>query len=807
MRSQVQATGVIEILRPRNTGSLLLCRGGFLCIILPIVVFACSVSAQDHPDIVVILADDLGYGDVGFNGVKDIPTPNIDAIAANGVLCTNAYVTEPFCAPSRAAILTGRYQQRYGFNAGPDEDNHNPLQGLPLSESTLPQLLKPAGYVCGAIGKWHLGFEALDFFPLQRGFDEFVGFLLGTSNYYNANLLRGNTKFFEPDYLTDVFTQEAVSFINNHAAQPFFLYLAYNAVHDPYDVPPDEYMQRVSYITDPARQIYAAMVVAMDDGIGQVVATLQSNGIFDNTLIFFLSDNGAPTSNFGATDLSNAPLRGYKLDMLDGGIRVPFAVQWPARLPPGVVSQDLVSSLDIFPTAASAAGVSLPTDRVYDGLDITPYLAGEQASPSRTLFWRWFGLGPDGPLDALTTIWAVRNGPFKLVVERAKDTLPPALYNLTTDIGESKDLFDRKPAEVTLLQDLYDQWALSSVPDLFTKGDDRHLLPLALAGDWNDFNIDDPNPAWHFQNIDAPAPGGTPDSYDWLTSTIYVAASGGDTTPGTHLFAIVANKDYSTQWGGANIRIDDVTELRAHSGTDLGPLNTISFDDGFYYSMRVINTRLQTHPGTNMQLAAMKTSGPPVGVSRIGQTPANPTPSDPIVVSIATNQAKSPEERIFLRWSNDWFITSQMVEANGSGKSYSATIPPQPAGISVLYSIVTSTADLSGYTTSGIIDELTLSMNGTFNAVPPLPPTIIQQPTDKTVRIGGIAKFNVRATGVGDLSYRWRKNGADIPGAIRASYTTPPAQAIDDGSLFSVVISDTASTATSNDAVLTVRSR
>ncbi len=533
--------------------------------LLPSLVLTCSVSAQDRPNIVVILADDLGYGDVGFNGVKDIPTPNIDAVAANGVLCTNAYVTEPFCAPSRAALLTGRYQQRYGFNAGPDEDNHNPLQGLPLSESTLPQLLKPAGYVSGAFGKWHLGFQSPDLYPLQRGFDEFVGFLYGKSNYYNVNLLRGNTRFFEPDYLTDVLTREAVSFINNHAAQPFFLYLAYNAVHDPYDVPPDKYIQRVSYITDPARKIYAAMVVAMDDGVGQVVQALQTNGILDNTLIVFLSDNGAPTSNFGATDVSNAPLRGYKLDMLEGGIRVPFAVQWPARLPAGVVLQDLVSSLDIFPTVAAAAGLSLPTDRVHDGLDITPYLAGEQASPSRTLFWRWFGLGSTGPLDSLTTIWAVRNGPFKLVVERAKETLPPALYKLTTDIGETKDLSAQKPAEVASLQNLYDQWALSSVPDLFTKGDDGNLLPLGLAGDWNQYKIDDPNPAWHFLSIDAPVVGGTPDSYDWLTTTIHVTTSGGDTTPGNHSFAIVADRDYSTQWGGTSVSIDDVTDLPAHS--------------------------------------------------------------------------------------------------------------------------------------------------------------------------------------------------------------------------------------------------
>src|SRR5207249_3132385 len=291
--------------------------------------FLSPVSAQTPPppNIVVILADDLGYGDVGFNGCPDIPTPNIDLLAANGALCTNGYVTHPTCSPSRAAIMTGRYQQRFGYE-----------------------------------------------------------------------------------------TQQAVSFINRHATQPFFLYLAYNAVHQPYDQPPEVYMQRVSYITNHARQVYAAMAVALDDGVGQVVATLQAQNLLNNTLIFFLSDNGAPEESF--TKNSNVPLRGYKGDVLEGGVRVPFAVQWTGRVPPNVVYNDIVSSLDIVPTAAAAAGVALPTDRDYDGLNIGPYLSGQQIAPVRTLFWRWFGLGPTGPPASQTTIWGVRSGPLKLVVER-----------------------------------------------------------------------------------------------------------------------------------------------------------------------------------------------------------------------------------------------------------------------------------------------------------------------------------------------------------------------------------------------------
>ena len=262
-----------------------------------------------------------------------------------------------------------------------------------MTELTLPQLLKPAGYVCGAIGKWHLGYVP-NLHPLPRGFDEFFGFLDAESPYYDAELLRNETPLIETAYLTDAFTREGIDFINRHATEPFFLYLAYNAVHKPYQQPPQNYMDRVGYITDPNRRLYAAMVVALDDGVGQVLQTLQTNNLLDNTLIFFVSDNGAPSEAATNGQSNNYPLRDYKWNMLEGGIRVPFAVQWTGRLPAHVVYDDPVSSLDIVATAAAAAGVPLPTDRVYDGLDIVPYLAGEQVSPVRTLFWRWFGLAP-----------------------------------------------------------------------------------------------------------------------------------------------------------------------------------------------------------------------------------------------------------------------------------------------------------------------------------------------------------------------------------------------------------------------------
>jgi arylsulfatase A-like enzyme len=780
-------------------------------LLLIVFAFVSSALAQTAPpNIVVILADDLGYGDVGFNGCLDIPTPNIDSVAANGALCTNGYATHPFCSPSRAAIITGRYQQRFGYENQPMIDASNPRLGLPLTELTLPQLLKPAGYVCGAIGKWHLG-DALNLFPTERGFDEFYGFLDASSPYYNAELFRDETPVIEPEYLTDAFTREGVDFINRYATQPFFLYLAYNAVHEPYDTPPDVYMQRVANITDPARRLYAAMHCALDDGVGQVLQTLQANNILDNTLIFFLSDNGAPIK--AATDgdrSNNYPLRGYKMDVLEGGIRVPFAVQWTGRLPAHVVYDDLVSSLDIVATAAAAAGISLPMDRVYDGLNVVPYLAGEQVSPVRTLFWRWFGLGPDGPPGSLNAIWAVRSGPLKLITERAKDDQPPALYNLLSDIGETQDLAAIQPADVSSLTSLYAQWTLDTIPPVWqNKSDpeksdaDKNFSPLVLAGDWNGFNKDDSNPPWSLTTITAPDLQGTPDAFNWFTNTIHVATTGGDTTPGEHSFALVGAGSYSKQWGGVTINIDDATTIPFFEGSTLGPTNTISFQDG-YYSFRIIR-RLKNQVGNELELAVMKTSAAPVSVSRSGQTPADPTPHDPITVSIATSQAKSVEERIYLRWSTDLFITSHLIEAEGSGVSYSATIPPQPAGTLVLYTIINSTADLTAYSTSGVIDSLVLATTGVFNAVPPIPPSITTQPADKTVKVGRIAKFRVGATGTKPLGYQWKKNGTNIAGATKAFYATPPTTTADNGALFAVIVSDRAGSVTSNNAILTVQ--
>jgi arylsulfatase A-like enzyme len=677
-----------------------------------ILAFITSVNAQQSPpNILIILADDLGYGDVSFNGCPDYVTPNMDSIATNGALCKNGYVMYPLCSPSRAALMTGRYEQRFGFEKQLLPEQGNPRLGLPNSEATLAELLRPAGYACGAIGKWHLG-SAPNLVPNSRGFDEFFGFLGAASRYYNANLYRNTTRVTESSYLTDAFTREAVSFINRHQAQPFFLYLAYNAVHNPYDRPPQRYMNRVQNITDPARRIYAAMVLALDDGIGRVLQTLQADNLLNNTLIFFLSDNGAPDHGF----TRNLPLRGYKDDVLDGGIHVPFAIQWTGTVPANVVYRKLIASLDIVSTAASAAGVSLPGDREYDGLNVLPFLTGQQNSPRRTLFWRDFGLGDNGPPGSKITIWAVRDGALKLVTSRATVHNAPALYDLHNDIGETTDLASAQPSEVSRLRNLYDQWQTKLIAPLWQLDKDWQLVPVVLAGDWNNFNKDDHAAPWKLTKISAPAVGGTPDGYTWFVNTIHVASQGGDTTPGTHLFTVIGQNSYATQWGGEAINIDNTTVIPFFSGNELGPTNSITFDDGYYYSFRLLDRDGQGH-ARPMELAVLKTAAPPVSITRSGQTPAVPTASQPVVVNIALSHSKSPQEHVYLRWSTDTFVTSHMVPATGSGTSYSATIPGQPSGTAVQYSLLTSTAHLSSAIYSGVIDPLALSVSVNFKYV------------------------------------------------------------------------------------------
>ena len=339
-----------------------------------------------RPNIIVILADDLGYADVGFNGCKDIPTPHIDSLAQLGVRCTNGYVSHPFCSPTRAGFMTGRYQHRFGHENNPAWLPEDPKVGLPLDQITLPETLQKAGYVTGAVGKWHLGAHP-QFHPNARGFTEYFGFLGGGHMYipgtkggveYTVPVLRNKTPTDEKEYMTDALSREAAAFVTRHKAEPFFLYLAYNAVHTPLQAP-EKYLSRFSKITDERRRTYAAMTSAMDDGIGQVLAAVKDVGIEKDTMIWFFSDNGGPPPNVAPTD--NTPLRGFKGQVYEGGIHVPFAVQWRGHIPEGSTYAEPVISLDVFATAAALAGAQTPADRKMDSVNILPHLRGEVKTP------------------------------------------------------------------------------------------------------------------------------------------------------------------------------------------------------------------------------------------------------------------------------------------------------------------------------------------------------------------------------------------------------------------------------------------
>ncbi|MCX6376503.1 MAG: sulfatase-like hydrolase/transferase [Armatimonadetes bacterium] len=405
------------------------------------------------PNVIVILSDDHGYGAMGCMGNWDIPTPNIDSIAKNGVRCTNGYVTCPICSPTRAGLMTGRYQQRFGH-----EDNPGPIPvaapnfGLPLGEKTLADYMKALGYVTGIVGKWHLGHRP-ELHPRKRGFDEFFGFLTGAHSYADPGLntldpiLRGTEKADEKEYLTDAFSREAVSFIERHKEKPFFLYLAFNAVHAPLQAP-EKYLGRFTKIADQKRRTFAAMLSAMDDAVGRVLDTVRKNDLENDTLIIYLSDNGGPTAS---TTSRNDPLRGFKGQVYEGGHRIPYMMQWKGHVPAGKVYDKSVISLDIAPTALAVAGAE-PKDAKFDGVNLLPFLTKDSGTPHDVLYWRY---GEQ---------YAIRKGDWKLL--KTQDG-QPELYNLADDISEKTDLSAKNPEKVKELSDLYEKWNSELAPPLW----------------------------------------------------------------------------------------------------------------------------------------------------------------------------------------------------------------------------------------------------------------------------------------------------------------------------------------------------
>ncbi len=400
----------------------------------------------------MILADDLGYADVGFQGLKDFTTPNIDLLAAGGVRFTNGYVSHPYCSPSRAGLLTGRYQHRFGHIFNP---KFRAGEGLPLSETLLPEILAKAGYVSGIVGKWHLG-DAPEFHPLERGFDEFFGLLGGGHDYFKSAgvdareylipLEAHGEKIPVDGYLTEQLSEAALDFIRRHSENPFFLYLAYNAPHGPLQAPP-EMLERVGSIEDPRRRTYGAMVTALDDGVGQVLSLLEELGLTEHSLVIFLSDNGGPTP---ANASDNAPLRGTKGTVYEGGVRVPFVVKWTGHLPAGVRYDPPVSALDIFPTAVAAAGLEPPSN--VDGVDLMAYLTGDQdGAPHSQLFW----------YANAAEQYATRTADRKLVrVFNRK----PELYAISDDISESADVRADNEDQAAELARAIDAWTAMHAP-------------------------------------------------------------------------------------------------------------------------------------------------------------------------------------------------------------------------------------------------------------------------------------------------------------------------------------------------------
>ncbi|MCA9121639.1 MAG: sulfatase-like hydrolase/transferase [Planctomycetaceae bacterium] len=423
-------------------------------------------TAAEKPNIIIFLADDLGYADIGVNGCKDIPTPNVDSIANNGVRFTDGYATHPVCSPSRAGLMSGMYQHRFGFehNSGP-ERYASPDFGMPRDVPCLAEKLKGVGYTTCMVGKWHIGFnEGLR--PHERGFDHTFVFHSGARSFFpenpprNALYRNGVTVDEKFDYITDEFAREAVEFVGRSEGKPFFLYFPFNAVHSPLEAT-DKYQDRFPHITNRKRKTYAGMLSALDDAIGSVMAKVRELGQEENTLIMFYSDNGGPTAE---TTSRNDPLRGFKGQMFEGGIRVPFALQWKGTVPAGQTYREMIMGFDYHATALAAAGVESADNNRLDGVNLLPFLTGKaNGRPHDQLFWR---AGPSH---------AARVGDWKLVHSPREGA--PMLFNLKDDIGEQHDLAGSHPEKLKELQVAFAEWEKGTIEAKWIRQDQRNAEP------------------------------------------------------------------------------------------------------------------------------------------------------------------------------------------------------------------------------------------------------------------------------------------------------------------------------------------
>ena len=467
-------------------------------------------STQRPPNIIFIVVDDLGKYEISAYGSKTMNTPNIDQLASEGARFTDCYVNAPVCAPSRAGLLTGRYPQRFGFETQPMEMYPNNLaayyagkylmntgdfematkpkfptewqmvkQGVPPSEFTLADLMKMRGYTTGIVGKWHLGHSKKQI-PNEMGFDEQYGFYgaftlytekRNSPNYIHyvqdsysskyqwkmgrkeTSAIRRNDKVIKEErYTTFAIMEEGVEFVARHKDEPFFLYLAFNAPHVPFQAP-RAYYEMYSDVKEENKRVYYAMIHALDDAIGLLNDKLKHMGLEENTIIYFISDNGG-ASYTGATE--NGPYKGGKLTNFEGGVNVPFLMKWKGKIPAGKVYENPVSSMDIFMTSVSVAECTLPDDRTYDGVDLMPYLEGRaEGVPHEAFYWR------------ADHIHAMRKGDWKYLLSTRDGWVE--MYNLKEDRYEQYDLFDTKPDVLNEMEKEFDVWQEGLEPPLWPR--------------------------------------------------------------------------------------------------------------------------------------------------------------------------------------------------------------------------------------------------------------------------------------------------------------------------------------------------
>jgi len=420
-----------------------------------------DAASPGRTNIVLITADNLGYGDLPCYGNRRIKTPNLDRLAAEGVRCTDFYITSPTCTASRAALLTGRYPQRNGLNKQLSVAENMGV-GLRHSELLLPHFM-PEAYVTACFGKWNIGF-APGSRPTERGFDEFFGHASGNMDYYTHvyngrnDLFRGTEPVQVEGYSTDLFADATCEFIRRNASRPFFVYLPFNAPHYPNQrnkapgveavwQAPAEAFEVYGYSPDEEdeKKRYRAVITAIDTAIGRVLAEIEAARLRDNTLVIFFSDNGAfMLPRRGLEVASNKPLRDGGTTLWEGGIRVPCLVRWPGRIPPGTVCREPLIHMDFFVMALRAAGAELPQDRVIDGRDPTATLAGEAPSPHEALYFDFRGMS------------AVRSGRYKIVKPKGSDSFQ--LYDVVDDLGETKNLAADKPELVARLRQQFQRW-------------------------------------------------------------------------------------------------------------------------------------------------------------------------------------------------------------------------------------------------------------------------------------------------------------------------------------------------------------